>query len=88
MYVEHFAGEILPDGSVAGGILPDGSMLEKDRIEHTKPFFDLGVKLSYEFKIWKTIGLQVNAGVRNILNSYQNEIRVISTVHHFLAQSS
>ncbi|MBR5807528.1 MAG: TonB-dependent receptor, partial [Alistipes sp.] len=63
MYVEHFAG----------GILPDGSTLEKDRIERTKSFFDLGVKLSYDFKIWKTIGLQINAGVRNILNSYQRD---------------
>ena len=63
MYVEHFAG----------GILIDGSTLEKDRIERTNPFFDLGVKLSYDFKIWKTIGLQINAGVRNILNSYQRD---------------
>jgi outer membrane receptor for ferrienterochelin and colicins len=63
MYVEHFAG----------GMLPDGSTLEKDRIEHTKPFFDLGIKFSYEFKIWKSIGLEVNAGVRNILNSYQRD---------------
>ena len=63
MYVDHYAG----------GLLPDGSTLEQDRLEHTKAFFDLGVKLSYDFKIWKSIGLQVNAGVRNILNSYQND---------------
>ena len=63
MYVEHYAG----------GMLPDGSTLKEDRIEHTNPFFDLGLKLAYDFKIWKSIGLQVNAGVRNILNSYQND---------------
>ena len=63
MYVEHFAG----------GMLPDGSTLEQDRIERTNPFFDLGLKLSYDFKIWKTLGLQINAGVRNILNSYQRD---------------
>ena len=63
MYVEHYAG----------GMLPDGSTLMEDRIERTKSFFDLGLKLSYDFKVWKTIGLQVNAGVRNILNSYQND---------------
>ena len=63
MYVDHYAG----------GLLPNGTILDQDRIEHTKAFFDLGVKLSYDFKIWKTIGLQVNAGVRNILNSYQND---------------
>ena len=63
MYVEHYAG----------GMLPDGSTLQQDRLEHTKSFFDLGLKLSYDFKVWKSIGLQVNAGVRNILNSYQND---------------
>ena len=63
MYVQHYAG----------GILPDGTTLEKDRLEHTNPFFDLGLKLSYDFKIWKSIGLQLNAGVRNILNSYQRD---------------
>jgi outer membrane receptor for ferrienterochelin and colicins len=63
MYIDHYAG----------GLLPDGSTLQQDRLEHTKPFFDLGLKLAYDFKIWKTIGLQVNAGVRNILNSYQND---------------
>ncbi|MBR4970030.1 MAG: TonB-dependent receptor [Alistipes sp.] len=63
MYMQHFAG----------GLLPDGSVLEQDRIERTNPFFDLGLKLSYDFKIWNTIGLQVNAGIRNILNSYQRD---------------
>ena len=63
MYVEHYAG----------GMLPDGSILKEDRIERTNPFFDLGLKLAYDFKVWKSIGLQVNAGVRNILNSYQND---------------
>ena len=63
MYMQHYAG----------GILPDGSILQEDRIERTKPFFDLGLKLSYDFKIWKTIGLQINGGIRNILNSYQKD---------------
>ena len=63
MYVQHYAG----------GILPDGSALQEDRIERTNPFFDLGVKLSYDFKLWQSIGMQVNAGVRNILNSYQRD---------------
>ncbi len=63
MYMQH----------AAGGMLPDGSTLANDRVEHTKAFFDLGAKLSYEFKIWQNIGLQINAGVKNILNSYQND---------------
>ncbi len=63
MYMQH----------AAGGMLPDGSILEDDRIEHTSAFFDLGAKLSYEFRIWQNIGLQINAGIHNILNSYQKD---------------
>ena len=63
MYVQH----------AAGGLLPDGTTLDSDRIEHTKSFFDLGVKLAYDIRIWDNIGLQINAGVKNILNSYQND---------------
>ena len=63
MYMQH----------ASGGILPDGTTLETDRIEHTRPFFDLGAKLSYDIRIYKSIGLQVYAGVRNILNSYQRD---------------
>ena len=63
MDVEHFAG----------GLRPDGTEVLKDELVRTNPFFDLGIKLSYDFKIWKTIGLQLNGGVRNILNSYQRD---------------
>ncbi len=58
---------------MAGGIRPDGTVVEHDELVRTKAFFDLGLKLSYDFKIWKTIGLQVNGGIRNILNSYQKD---------------
>jgi outer membrane receptor for ferrienterochelin and colicins len=63
MYMQH----------AAGGMLPDGSILENDRVEHTQSFFDLGLKFSYKFNIWQNIGLQINAGVHNILNSYQRD---------------
>ena len=63
MDVEHFAG----------GLRPDGTEVLKDELVRTNPFFDLGIKLSYDFKIWKAIGLQLNGGVRNILNSYQRD---------------
>ena len=63
MYMQH----------AAGGMLPDGTTLEQDCIEHTPAFFDMGLKLAYDFKIYRTITLQVNAGVKNILNSYQRD---------------
>ena len=39
----------------------------------TNAFFDMGIKLSYDFKIYRTIGLQINGGVKNIFNSYQRD---------------
>ena len=47
--------------------------VEKDIAVMTNPFFDMGLKLSYEFKIYRSIGLQINGGVKNIFNSYQKD---------------
>lgn len=47
--------------------------VEKDIAKLTNPFFDMGIKLSYDFKIYRTIGLQINGGVKNIFNAYQND---------------
>jgi len=43
-------------------------------IEVNSPnFYDLGIKLSYDFKLNGSAKLQVNGGVQNIFNSYQND---------------
>ena len=47
--------------------------VEKDVAVLTNAFFDMGLKLSYDFKIYRTIGLQINGGVKNIFNSYQRD---------------
>lgn len=47
--------------------------IEKDIAVMTNPFFDMGLKLSYEFKIYRSIGLQINGGVKNIFNAYQKD---------------
>ncbi len=36
-------------------------------------FYDAGIKLSYDFPISKTVKMQINTGVRNIFNSWQND---------------
>lgn len=41
-------------------------------LRETEKFYDLGIKVSYDFKI-KTNTLQVFAGMKNILNSYQKD---------------
>ncbi len=40
---------------------------------NTPSFFDLNIKLSYDFKLKGSAKLQLNGGVQNIFNSYQND---------------
>jgi outer membrane receptor for ferrienterochelin and colicins len=44
-------------------------------LRETERFYDLGIKLSYDFKI-NTNTLQVFAGMKNILNSYQKDFDI------------
>ncbi len=44
-----------------------------DREETTPDFFDMNVKVSYDFPIFQSVNLQLNAGVQNIFNAYQDD---------------
>lgn len=47
--------------------------IPEDREEKTRDFFDMNIKLAYDFPIFKSVTLQVNGGVQNIFNAYQND---------------
>lgn len=47
--------------------------IEKNELKHTSDFFDLGVRLTYDFKIGNGLTLQINGGVKNVFNSYQKD---------------
>lgn len=59
------------------GKRPDTSSMEGgprwDRLEETPHFFDLGAKVSYDFKIFNTSNLQLYLGMNNILNAFQSD---------------
>lgn len=40
---------------------------------NTPDFFDLGVKVAYDFKLYKSMDLQLSAGVQNLFNAYQSD---------------
>ncbi len=42
--------------------------------ENTQSFFDMGLKLAYTFRITQAIGLELNAGVKNIFDSFQPDV--------------
>ena len=47
--------------------------VEKDCEKLTPSFFDLGLKLTYNIPLSAGTSLQLNGGVQNILNSFQND---------------
>ncbi|MGQ9846150.1 MAG: TonB-dependent receptor [Bacteroidales bacterium] len=44
-----------------------------DTVNNTPDFYDLSLKLSYDFNLNGSAKLQLNGGVQNIFNSYQND---------------
>lgn len=47
--------------------------IPKDMQVNSPAFYDLNIKLSYDFKINSSAKMQVNGGVQNIFNSYQSD---------------
>ena len=50
-----------------------GSGTDVDVAVETPSFFDANLKLSYDFKVFDYATLQLNGGVQNLFNSYQND---------------
>ena len=51
----------------------EGSGTDIDVAERTKSFADVGFKVAYDFKLFDYATLQLNAGVHNIFNSFQDD---------------
>ncbi len=47
--------------------------ITQDDLVTTKPFFELNLKIGYTFTIAEGMNLQVDTGVQNLFNSYQND---------------
>ena len=62
-------------GTYTGSMLVEhhAGMIEKNMTVRTPDFWDMGLKAAYNFKLYENFNLQVNAGVQNILNSFQND---------------
>lgn len=51
----------------------EAGVIERSRTERTPSFFDMNWKVSYNFPIYKTTTLELNAGIQNIFNAYQKD---------------
>ena len=62
-------------GTYTGSMLVEhhAGMLENNMTVKTRDFWDIGFKAAYDFKVFRSISLQLNAGVQNMFNSFQND---------------
>ena len=62
-------------GTYTGSMLIEhhAGMIEKNLTVETPGFWDMGFKTAYDLKMHGNVSLQLNAGVQNILNSFQDD---------------
>lgn len=62
-------------GTYTGSMLVQhfAGYVEKDEQVETPQFFDMTLKIAYDIKVSNNSTMQVNAGIKNIFNSYQND---------------
>jgi len=62
-------------GNYTGSMLVEHhkGVIAADRTEKTKGFMEMNFKTSYDFSLYKNVILELNAGVQNIFNAYQND---------------
>ena len=62
-------------GTYTGSMLVEhhAGMLERNMTVETRDFWDMGIKAAYDFKVYRSFSLQLNAGVQNMFNSFQND---------------
>lgn len=80
----HLVADITPvrnftislSGKVTGSMLVPhhAGYISKDEEVLTKPFCELGIRLSYDIHLYKHYCLIVNGGVKNVLNQYQSDL--------------
>ena len=62
-------------GTYTGSMLVEhhAGMIAKNMTVETPDFWDMGIKAAYDFKLYRSFSLQLNAGVQNLFNSFQND---------------
>lgn len=62
-------------GTYTGSMLVEhhAGMIAQNVTMTTPDFWDMGFKAAYDFKLYSSFSLQINAGAQNIFNSFQND---------------
>ena len=63
-------------GTYSGPMLVqhNAGWIEQNRTEKTPSFWDFGLRLAYRLDLTQSISLELNGGVKNIFDSFQNDI--------------
>ncbi len=61
-------------GNYTGTMLVQHTTTEGDFEVNTPDFFDMGLRLSYLFKVSPSLSIELNGGVKNIFDAYQSDI--------------
>lgn len=71
--LKHFTASL--SGTYTGSMLVQhlAGYIPMDKAVKTPDFFDMNIKLAYDFHIYKDINLEVNVGVQNIFEAYQSD---------------
>lgn len=71
--LKHFTASL--SGTYTGSMLVQhlAGYIPMDEAVNTPDFFDMNIKLAYDFHIYKDITLEVNAGVQNLFEAYQSD---------------
>ena len=62
-------------GTYTGKMLVEhhAGMIEKNVTVQTPNFMEMGFKASYDFKLYESFSIQLNAGMQNVFNSFQRD---------------
>lgn len=63
-------------GTYTGNMLipHEAGVISKNRTDKSSPFFDLNWKIAYEIPFYKGTVLEINAGIQNIFDDYQDDL--------------
>jgi len=53
--------------------IANGDVISGNKLVKSPAFFDGSVKITYDFNVSKSLKMQLNAGVQNVFNSFQND---------------
>ena len=62
-------------GTYTGDMLVEhhAGMIDHNVTVQTPDFWDMGFKAAYDCKVYRSFTLQLNAGIQNLLNSFQKD---------------